>query len=232
MYKYFVHFIILVVTLLSPFITYAGSTDIVNIHQEFNAFKQYFPFNPALLKLALEAYNCAVVSGHCVQREILTIVDYQLPSYDKRLWVLNLRTHRLLYHTYVAHGAGSGIVTPTHFSNIMNSLDSSIGLYETGISYMGDYGYAMRLYGLDRGYNNNAYKRAIVFHGGDFVSDKSIEEHGMIGMTHGCFAVPSTLDYKIINTLKNGSLIFAYYPNPGWLSHSEFLHCSVLQHQA
>lgn len=225
----FTRIITICLLLLLPLSAMAESNGLVDIHQEYRAFKHYFRFNPHMLKLALESYDCGVSDGHTGNPNLLTIVDYQLPSYDKRLWVLDLSDHKVLYHTYVAHGAGSGTVDATTFSNQVNSYDSSIGLYETGVSYFGEWGYAMRLHGLERGFNSNAFKRDIVMHPGKYVSKKSIEEYGMIGMSHGCLAVPVTLDHDIINTLKGGSLIFAYYPNQKWLHHSAFLHCPILR---
>lgn len=215
--------------LLLPYSAQAEKHGLVNIQQEYQDLKQYFSFNPQLLKDALEAYDCGVATGHAGRPDILTIIDYQLPSSDKRLWVIDLARHRLLYNTYVAHGAGSGKADATYFSNSPRSKASSIGLYETGNSYNGDWGYAMRLYGLENGYNSNAYRRAIVMHGGRYVSMISVLEHGMIGMSDGCLAVPTTLDHSIINSVRDGTLIFAYYPKHYWLETSRFLHCSVLK---
>lgn len=201
---------------------------LVSIDDEYRAFKNYFEFDPKVLKLALKAYDCGVAAGRSNKQGLLTIVDYQLPSNQKRLWVLNLYRHRLVYNTYVAHGAGSGKVDATFFSNTVNSLSSSIGLYETGSNYSGQWGYAMRLYGLEPGFNSNAFKRKIVMHGGKYVSQNSVNRYGMIGMSHGCIVVPQPLDHKLINTIKNGSLIFTYYPSYAWLYKSKYLHCPIL----
>src|SRR5260370_20622524 len=89
----------------------------VSIEDEYRAFKNYFEFDPHVLRLALQAYDCGVAAGRSNKQGLLTIVDYQLPSYQKRLWVLNLYRHQLVYNTYVAHGAGSGKIDATHFSN-------------------------------------------------------------------------------------------------------------------
>ncbi len=221
--------LLLILLIMFPITGLAESNGLVNIKDSYHAFEKYFRFNPRMLKLALESYDCGVYYGHDGNPGILTIVDYQLPSYRKRLWVLDLNNQKILYHTWVAHGAGSGKIDATTFSNRVNSYDSSIGLYETGISYFGEWGYAMRVHGLERGFNNNAFVRDIVMHGGRYVSKKSIEEYGMIGMSHGCFAVPVTLDQDVINTLKGGSLIFAYYPSARWLHHSAYLHCPIIR---
>lgn len=207
----------------------AAPHGLVNIRTEYKAFRHDFAANPTVLSDALDAYDCGIARGDPDRHDILTIVDYALPSFDKRLWVLDLATHRLLFHTYVAHGAGSGKIYATDFSNRNNSDESSIGLYETGKSYNGEWGYAMRLYGLERGYNSNAFKRDIVMHGGSYVGSASVKKYGMIGMSDGCLAVPVRLDHQIINTLKNGSFIFAYYPNSYWLATSHFLHCRILR---
>lgn len=217
-------------TLLSlPVSAQADTNSTVDINQEFNAFKKDFQSDPQVLTDALEAYDCGIASGDVAHPDILTVVDYSLPSFEKRLWVLDLADHQVLYYTYVAHGAGSGKVDATRFSNDPQSDESSIGLYETGNSYFGDWGYSMRLYGLEEFYNSNAFRRAIVMHGGKYVSNQSIMEYGMIGMSDGCLAVPINIDRSIIDTIKNGSLIFAYYPSSYWLATSRFLHCSILK---
>jgi len=45
--------------------------------------KQTANLRPEVLELALEAYNQAEAGGH-VRRPILTIIDYELPSYQQR----------------------------------------------------------------------------------------------------------------------------------------------------
>jgi len=229
-FKQICRFILLTwLMMIMPFCAYAEKNGLINIHKEFLIFKHAFKFNPKLLKLALEAYDCGIYYKDANSPGLLTIVDYQLPSYDKRLWVLDLYNNKILYHTWVAHGAGSGGVDAKTFSNIIDSYDSSLGLYKTGVSYFGEWGYAMRLKGLEPHFNGNVYRRHIVMHGGKYVSKKAIKKYGMIGMSHGCLAVPVTLDHDIIDTLRGGSLIFAYYPKKKWLRHSKFLHCPILR---
>lgn len=217
----------IIALLFTPLATTATPTGIVNVSREFHHFKKHFQHNPQLLRLALNAYNCGVSRHQPTKPYLLTIVDYQRPSYEKRLWVLDLKQHHLIYHTYVAHGVGSGRVLAHHFSNRVNSFDSSLGLFKTGDHYKGSWGYSMRLYGLEPGINNNAYKRDIVMHGGRYANAQSVAKHGMLGMSHGCLVVPPHLDKPIIDKVKNGSLIFAYYPDHRWLQHSRYLHCGT-----
>ena len=99
------------------------------------------------------------------------MIDYSRPSTQKRLWVFDLRTRALLYEELVAHGRGSGENVATSFSNDPESHQSSLGLFRTEDTYVGRNGYSLRLRGLDAGFNDHAYERAIVMHGAPYVSD-------------------------------------------------------------
>src|SRR5262245_33290193 len=174
--------------------------------------------NPTVLKLAKSAYDCAILSGNAQPGSTLTVIDYSLAMTQKRMWVLDMTNNQVLFNTYVAHGVASGGKKPSRFSNTPQSRKTSLGLYKTGNSYQGQYGYSLRLFGLDSGYNDNAYSRAIVMHGAPYVN-------GRLGYTWGCPAVPQKLAQPIINKIKGGSLVFAYYPNSTWLKKSKYLNC-------
>ena len=60
---------------------------------------------PEVLELALEAYEQAEAGGH-VRRPVLTIIDYELPSYQQRLWTIDMKVGRVLHQEWVAHGMG------------------------------------------------------------------------------------------------------------------------------
>lgn len=181
--------------------------------------------NPKVLKLALEAYNCAQASGYSKQKT-LTVIDYSMPSTQKRMWIIDLANNKVLFNNLVAHGQGSGDVMATRFSDKSETHESSIGLYLTAETYEGHNGYSLRLKGLDKGFNDLAYSRAIVVHGARYVSD-SMAKSGRIGRSWGCPAVPQKMAKPIVDTIKDGSLMFAYYPNNNWLNQSKFLHCAV-----
>ena len=180
--------------------------------------------NPQVMKLATDAYDCAIGSG-VAKPGILTVIDYSLPSNQKRMWVIDMKTKKTLYNTYVAHGKGSGNTTATKFSNVPQSLATSLGLFKTADSYMGGNGYSLRLIGLDAGYNNNAYARNVVIHGAPYVSESIAQKTGRVGRSWGCPAVPQPLAKPIINTIKGGNLVFAYYPNTAWMKSSKYLNC-------
>ena len=180
------------------------------------------PLSPHLLTLADRAYRHAKQMGVAVHNPTMAIVDFSLPSNKKRLWVVDMRTHHILMNTLVAHGMGSGLLTARHFSNQARTHMTSLGLYLTGKTYVGHDGYSLRLSGLDKGYNNNAKRRAVIMHGANYVN-QTRAAHGRIGRSWGCFAVSQQQRRRVINALKGGSLLLAYYPDHTWLSHSRYL---------
>ena len=155
----------------------------------------------------------------------LTIIDFSLPSNEKRLWVFSLMDKKLLFNTYVSHGIKSGTLFSDSFSNQYNSKSSSIGIYQTEKSYIGRHGLSLQLEGLDSGYNDRAASRAIVMHGGWYVDEPFIKKYGRAGRSWGCPAIPSSLTEPIINTIKEDSLFVAYYPDDRWFVKSKFLNC-------
>lgn len=173
-------------------------------------------------KLGLESYSRARAQGLDPQ-QIFTIVDYSHPSTTPRMWVFDMKNNNLLYKELVAHAKNSGDNIPTEFSNAPNSLKSSVGLFVTGQTYYGHEGYSLRLNGLEKGFNDNAAARNIVVHPAPYVSSEFAATHGRLGRSWGCFALNPQVAGAVINTIKAGSLIFAYAPEPNWLSHSLFL---------
>jgi hypothetical protein len=173
--------------------------------------------NPDVFKLAKSAYDCATATG-VAKSPTLTIIDYSMPATKKRMWVIDMQRNHVLFNTFVAHGIGSGGVTASRFSNVPQSRATSLGLYKTANSYRGQYGYSLRLIGLDPGYNDNAYARAVVIHGAPYVN-------GRMGNSWGCPAIPQKLAMPIINRIKDGNLVFAYYPSSAWLKKSKYLNC-------
>jgi len=193
-----------------------------------NQMKEMLHTEGISLKLAnkvLTALTCAK-KYNADHNNILTIIDYSLPSNERRLWVFDLNTKTLLFHTFVAHGIRSGYLLSDYFSNIHNSKASSIGVYNTEKSYYGRHGLSLRLDGLERSFNDNASNRAIVMHGAWYVEEGFIKKYGRAGRSWGCPAVPKNLTRLIINTIKDESLFVAYYPSDDWLIKSKFLNCN------
>ncbi|MBC8052849.1 MAG: murein L,D-transpeptidase catalytic domain family protein [Sphingobacteriaceae bacterium] len=147
------------------------------------------------------------VSG---DKQIISIVDFTKPSSQKRLWIVDLAKRKVLFHTLVAHGRGSGGLMAEKFSNTSESHQSSLGFYVTDDTYIGKHGLSLRLKGLDKGYNTNALARAIVVHGADYVSQNFVSQNGYLGRSHGCPAVPVELTNDIIKTIKGKTAMFLY----------------------
>ncbi len=183
-----------------------------------------------VLDLAFGAATCAVRAGAVAEPTTLTVIDYSKPSTEKRLFVFDLRTHALLYAELVAHGQGSGDKFATQFSNQPNTHESSLGLFVAEDTYIGKNGYSLRLNGLDQGFNDRALERAIVMHGAPYVSPAAISAQGRLGRSWGCPALRPAIAREVIDRVKRGGLIFAYYPDQGWLHSSKYLgSCAAAQ---
>jgi hypothetical protein len=154
---------------------------------------------------------------------ILSICDFSQSSSNQRLYVIDVRNHRLLYRTFVAHGINSGESFASSFSNRMESCKSSLGFYVTSTTYNGANGLSLRIDGLDKGFNDNARKRAIVIHGASYVSNRILKKYGVMGTTFGCPAIPTDMTSQIIPVVKNGSCFFIYYPSRKYLAKSAVL---------
>lgn len=175
-----------------------------------------------VLRLALDASACANKKGAVNRSNLLTVIDYSLPSSQPRLWVFDLQNRKLLFRELVAHGKNSGLDVATKFSNVSGSLSTSLGLFVTGGTYIGRNGYSMRMQGLEKGVNDKAWERAIVMHGAPYVSSAIARSLGRIGRSWGCPALRPEVARKVIDTIKGGSPIFAYYPEKSWLSTSAY----------
>lgn len=179
---------------------------------------------PRVLELGLQAVACAQASG-LPPAQRLALIDYSLSANQPRLWVYDLASGELLFRERVAHGRGTGQVMAVRFSNKPDSLTSSLGLFRTGEAYDGSNGYSLRLEGLEAGFNDRAYERAIVMHGADYVRESFIDLAGRLGRSHGCPAVRPEIARPLIDSLRQGQYLFAYYPDPAWLKTSRFLAC-------
>jgi hypothetical protein len=177
----------------------------------------------AVAEMALQAASCAASAGDVTRATTLTIIDYSRPSNEPRLWVLDLAKRRVLFTELVAHGRGSGELMATRFSNEEGSHASSLGLFVTGDPYQGAHGYSMRLRGLEAGVNDQAFDRAIVMHPAPYVDAAFAKGAGRLGLSWGCPALRPAIARQVIDTIKSGSLLFAYYPDEEWLTKSRYL---------
>jgi hypothetical protein len=183
--------------------------------------------NPEVLELAARAAECARRQGRLDAFKHLAVIDYSLPSTQRRLWIFDVSRGRLLFEELVAHGRNTGERAAERFSNVEGSKMSSVGLFQALETYHGSNGYSLRLRGLDPGFNDNALSRAIVMHGAPYVSQAIADRLGRLGRSWGCPAVRQEVARTVIDTLKGGALLFAYYPDRKWLAESPFFQCDA-----
>jgi len=178
-----------------------------------------------VLSLALEARECAATQLGQAESPRLAVIDYSRPSVEPRLWVFDLENNSLLFREVVAHGQGTGENMARAFSNKDGSHQTSLGLFRTADTYTGHNGYSLRMQGLEPGTNDAAMARAIVMHGAPYVNVQRAKQQGRLGRSWGCPAVRPEVARQVIDSLKNGQMIFSYYPDSNWLARSPFINC-------
>lgn len=164
----------------------------------------YFLFERAVTGF----YNLRNEGKASTDKSVLSVVDFDQNSTEKRLWIIDLEKKELILNTWVAHGEFSGADKATYFSNAVQSLKSSIGFYVTGEKYFGKHGLSLRLDGMDEAFNSNARKRAIVVHGADYVSQGTINALGRLGRSQGCPAVPQYLVKTVVEAMEGKTVLF------------------------
>lgn len=177
-------------------------------------------------KLKFEAFDKAMIGYENLNfknKDIITVIDFTLPSTEKRMFVIDMKNKKVLFHTIVSHGRNSGEKYATAFSNRHGSYQSSLGFYTTENTYQGGNGYSLVLNGLEKGINDQAKARAVVIHGADYCSQAVIRATGRLGRSYGCPALPRELNKPIINTIKNGSMVFIYAEDPSYMASSQIL---------
>ncbi|MDJ1485784.1 murein L,D-transpeptidase catalytic domain family protein [Cytophagaceae bacterium YF14B1] len=149
-------------------------------------------------------------------RTIACVVDFSKPSYEKRLWIINLKTGECLLHTWVAHGKGTGRTAEASiFSNDSGSNCSSLGVFIPKNQFNGKHGLSLRLVGLDWGINDQAEARGIIFHAAPYVTSQNAQVNKRQGNSQGCFAVPTEDIKTVVKLLENtNAFIWAFKQLP------------------
>lgn len=208
-------------------IAYASNTIVVDD----DSCDGYVALHLSEMGLTHDVYNLAIkglrkldADGKLQNLNIITIIDFSQSSNRKRLYVIDLENQKLLFNTYVAHGRKTGEEFAKTFSNCDGSYQSSLGFYVTQQTLIGSHtGFALSLNGLEKGINDNACKRAIIMHAADYVSESFIKKNGRLGRSLGCPALPPELNKPIIETIKGGTCLFLYNPDPVYMCHSTLL---------
>jgi L,D-transpeptidase catalytic domain len=149
----------------------------------------------------------------------IIVVDFAKHSREPRLYRVDLRTgDGLDTPIVVAHGIGSDPDQDgyaTIFSNVYNSLSSSLGAAIGAERYVGQNGLSLRLDGLEPS-NNQMRVRDIVVHSyaperRRYFNAEYIATKGRPGSSEGCFVVEPEKREWILETLENGGFIYSGY---------------------
>jgi hypothetical protein len=181
-----------------------------------------------VFRYGMIGYNNLKLEGRLGKQNILSIIDFTRKSTEKRFYTIDLENRRVVFHSLVSHGRNTGENEARNFSNIPHSNQSSLGFYVTGETYVGSKGYSLKLDGADGVYNDKMRSRAVVMHEADYVSERWIRNYGRLGRSQGCPALPKEISRKVIDTIKNKTLIFAYYNDETYLASSSHLNLERL----
>jgi hypothetical protein len=179
-------------------------------------------------RYAMIGYYSLNAAGKLNDSGLVSIIDFTKPSTAKRFFTVDVNNQKVVFNTLVAHGRNTGENLASAFSNKEHSNQSSLGFYITGETYVGSKGYSLRLDGMDKGYNDQIRSRAVVMHNADYVSEAWIQKYGRLGRSQGCPALPKEISRKVIDTIKDKSLVFAYYNDAKFLASSEHLDLNKL----
>jgi hypothetical protein len=177
---------------------------------------------------ALKGYVKLQSEGQIEEGAYLTVIDMSLSANKNRFFLIDLKNKKIIHKSIVAHGKNSGGEYAKYFSNKVGSYKSSIGFYRTAETYNGKHGLSLRLDGLEY-CNNNARKRAIVIHSAAYVSENFIKNNGRLGRSLGCPSLPQKDYDQVVNKIKNGSLLFIYYPEDYYLKNSVLANFTTFQ---
>ena len=206
---------------------------------ELNIKELYNELNAAQYDLSFTAFRYAYIGYQTLkkqhrlnEKDLFSIIDFTKDCNSKRFYTIDLQKMKIVFYTYVAHGKKSGERVPNSFSDVIESNKSSIGFYITGSTYNGSNGYSLMLHGDEKGYNSNLAKRSVVIHAADYANEDYIARNGRMGRSLGCPALPENINTEVINTIKEKTMIFAYYNDPKYLKTSKYLNALKLIEEA
>ena len=187
--------------------------------------------HPDALRTAFRAYwNYRETHPDEVRKPYLYFVDYGLDSREPRGWVFDMDRMEVIDGPFmVAHGRGSATGAhgvPMRFTNIENSLTTSLGLYlaEETYRFSGTASgrryssIGLRLRGVSGPFNNAARTRGIVVHGAPYVTPAAA------GRSEGCPAMEPERAERLIPMIAEGGMVFHYSPyDTRWLTSDPWL---------
>lgn len=197
-----------------------------NLYQEIDATSYNLSYE--VFRYAYIGYLTLRIEQRLNEKNLFSIIDFTKTSNEKRFYTIDLQQKKIIYNTYVSHGKKSGDSVCDSFSDVFESHKSSLGFYITGNTYNGSNGFSLQLYGDEKGYNSNMAKRGVVIHTADYVSEAYIAKNGRLGRSFGCPVLPENIYKQVIETIKNKTLIFAYYNDEKYLMTSKYLNVNKI----
>lgn len=173
--------------------------------------------NPTLNVRMIDSAMGWIDHAAVTNTNVLTLVDFNLPSWQHRMFLIDGKTGKLIAENPCAHGEGSdpqrtGYVKSV--SNVSGSHQSSVGAMVFGENYTSgkksstSFRISRRIDGLERGLNHLVRPRAIVLHDAGYVTLARMISK-TIGRSWGCF-VPTYDFLKAHNAKLQGSLLYVY----------------------
>ncbi len=194
---------------------------VLELYESFSLKNSTMPQLPVFEK-AISGYMKLDDAGK-ISNPLLTVIDFNLSSTKKRMWILNMDTQEVIFNTFVAHGRNTGGEFAENFSNKQNSHKSSLGFYVTGETYYGKNGLSLFIDGMEKGFNSNARERYVVIHGADYAEPDFIKRIGRLGRSYGCPAVPNKIAKELINKIKGKSVVYIHKNDKNYFENSDFL---------
>jgi len=172
-------------------------------------------------------------AGSIKNRRYIAINDLNKSTTTARLFILDLETGKVKAY-FSSHGSGQKNDTKfgdffilKETSNEKNSAKTPRGFFMTADTYSGNYGYSLRLHGLQRTINDNSLDRKIVIHGfKDMIesvasSDDSNpvlnslyvpkDQDWGLALSQGCTMLAPKQATEVINMIKNGAVYYNYF---------------------
>ena len=202
-------------------ITKTFEEKVADLYKTFTLYNASMP-EISVFEKAITGYKKLDEAGR-VANPLLTVIDFNLSSKKKRMWILNMDTKKVVFNTYVAHGRNTGGEFAKNFSNKVNSHQSSLGFYVTGETYFGKNGLSLFIDGMEEDFNSKARERYVVIHGADYAEPEFIQRVGRLGRSYGCPAVPNKIAKNLIHKIKGKSVVFIHKSNEDYLQKSDFI---------
>lgn len=153
------------------------------------------------------------IKGKEYNQELAVFINFKIPSGKYRYFIYNLKNNTILQRAVVSHGSGSVIPKSDalKFSNVEGSYQSSLGKYVIGESYIGKFGKAYRLAGLDAT-NSNAMQRAIVLHSYGCIPDTESQTPACLSLGCPMLSVNALKETaKYIDRSPKPVILYAFY---------------------